>query len=492
MSSPTLRVFIFGCSMRAESIEKTLADHDSVEIIGYVDNDESKWGTLYLQRKIYSFTESFSIYNNDISVSYLIAPQKFVPIEKQLRALGVERIFVNLYELLDNISTVKADAIMGNGKKDVLLICNGGLPKVDNKYRSAFVYRRLLAYKQCGMDIDAFGYIRSTGTNIYEFEGNQIYEGDDCSLVYLLKHKQYDKIFIHFPAEDIMYFVDKYVSETCKVFIWIHGYEVLKWARRSFNYTKEQIEKNIKQFMQADKNKEDFFRRIFIKNNYKFIFVSSWLKETVREDIGMLPKHYQIIPNYIDTDLFNYIPKKKCDVTKVLLIKSNKTRVYANDVAAKAIEVLAYRECFSEMEFDIYGDGELFEENYKSLLEKNYPNVNINQRFLTQREIAELHKANGIFLCPTRQDTQGVSMCEAMSSGLVVVTNNVAAIPEYINESSGALCGYEDYTEMADSIEKLFYDRELFLRLSENAAKFVRAQCGYDNTIQLEINMFQE
>ena len=37
---------------------------------------------------------------------------------------------------------------------------------------------------------------------------------------------------------------------------------------------------------------------------------------------------------------------------------------------------------------------------------------------------------NGIFICPTRQDAQGVSMCEAMSSGLVPITLYNTAIPE--------------------------------------------------------------
>ena len=53
-------------------------------------------------------------------------------------------------------------------------------------------------------------------------------------------------------------------------------------------------------------------------------------------------------------------------------------------------------------------------------------------------------------------------MCEAMSSGLVVVTNKVAAVPEYIDDTVGILCDYEDYLGMADAIEGLYYDRDLF------------------------------
>jgi glycosyltransferase involved in cell wall biosynthesis len=491
MEDHKIRIFIFGCSKRAQAIEESLAYINNIEIIGYVDNDKNKWDSYYLQRKVYSPTEAFSRYKKDESILFVIAPQNFEKIETQLRASGVERIYIHLYELLESLAEVKENYGIEKRNKQVLIISNGGLPKEDNKYRSGFVYRRLLAYKENGIIMDSYGFIRVMGMSKYEYEGNQIYEGDAYGLLHLINNNHYDTIFVHFPTEEVMQYINKYVDDTVKVCIWVHGYEVLKWERRSFNYTKEEIEEKIESLMRSNKEKEDFFRRIFTKDNYRFIFVSNWLKEIVREDMGMLPRYYQVIPNYIDSKLFNYIPKKKCDAAKVLLIKSNKTRMYANDIAAKAIEMLASRMCFAEIEFDIYGDGELFEENYHGLLEKNYPNVHIYRKFLTQIEIADLHKTHGIFLCPTRQDTQGVSMCEAMSSGLVVITNNVAAVPEYINETAGILCDNEDYIGMANALERLFYDRELFLRLSKNAARYVQEKCSYENTVRLELNMIR-
>ena len=50
-----------------------------------------------------------------------------------------------------------------------------------------------------------------------------------------------------------------------------------------------------------------------------------------------------------------------------------------------------------------------------------------------------MHKKNGIFMVPTRLDSQGVSRDEAMSSGLVPITNNVAAIPEFVDDTCGML-----------------------------------------------------
>jgi glycosyltransferase involved in cell wall biosynthesis len=116
-----------------------------------------------------------------------------------------------------------------------------------------------------------------------------------------------------------------------------------------------------------------------------------------------------------------------------------------------------------------------------------YENVHIEKRFLTQQQIADLHKEYGIFLVPTRMDSQGVSRDEAMASGLVPITNNVAAIPEFVDESCGILAPPEDYIAMADGIERLYNSPELFLKMSENAAERVRKQSSEENTIKREI-----
>jgi glycosyltransferase involved in cell wall biosynthesis len=97
---------------------------------------------------------------------------------------------------------------------------------------------------------------------------------------------------------------------------------------------------------------------------------------------------------------------------------------------------------FNELEFRLIGDGALFEETVAPL--RDYPNITVERRFLTQNEIAALHKEYGIFLCPSRWDSQGVSRDEAMSSGLVPVTSSIAAIPEFVDEDCGVLAPAEN------------------------------------------------
>ncbi|WP_204161859.1 glycosyltransferase family 4 protein [Helicobacter apodemus] len=145
--------------------------------------------------------------------------------------------------------------------------------------------------------------------------------------------------------------------------------------------------------------------------------------------------------------------------------KENKYKTYANDLSVKAILALSKKDFFKELEFLIIGDGELFKETLKPL--RGFKNITIQQKFLQQGEIAKLHKEYGIFLNPTRMDSQGVSRDEASSSGLVPITNKVAAIPEFVDENSGMLVEAEDYMGLAHAIEFLYKNPKEFLRLKD-------------------------
>jgi glycosyltransferase involved in cell wall biosynthesis len=224
-----------------------------------------------------------------------------------------------------------------------------------------------------------------------------------------------------------------------------------------------------------------------IPENLKLIFVSNFLAEVVMEDLGFrLPKnHYEVVHNPIDTDLFAYHPKPTEQRKKILSIRPYASRTYANDLSVKAILALTGKSYFKDLEFRMIGDGKLFEEVLAPLC--GFSNVYIEKRFLTHAEIAALHREYGIFLCPTRMDTQGVSRDEAMASGLVPVTNGVAAIPEFVDDSCGILAPGEDAEAMARGIALLYEQPQKFAAMSEAAAKRVRAQSDAQRVIRAEL-----
>ena len=120
---------------------------------------------------------------------------------------------------------------------------------------------------------------------------------------------------------------------------------------------------------------------------------------------------------------------------------------------------------------------------------RQFDNVKLENRFFTQEEIRDLHAEHGIFLSPTRFDSQGVSMCEASSSGLVTISSEVAAVPEFIEHRvSGLLAQPESIDDLADLIEELYFDAELFQRLSKQGSLAMLEKCGRKATIGAEVN----
>lgn len=495
-----IKIIIFGCSIRAEKLEQICKNIPEIDILGYSDSDINKWNTKYLGRNVYTIQDMQRICIKYPDVKILAMPKYYVSVIKQLKRLGFKHIYSCIYEILEEAGLktkyveqfcLSRDSV-DKSKNKILLIGGSGLPKQEELYRSGFIFRRLVEYRKAKLQIDAYGYIDSQYWLNYIYDGEMLIEGGENGLVFLLTHNHYEKVLLHFPSAELIYLCNKYLSKTTQLICWLHGYDILHWKRRKFNYTEKEIIKKGKELDEKSEEKMVFFRELFIRKNTSFIFVSHWLKEVSKEDIGFLPQKYEIIPNYIDQELFSYKEKLSNSRFKLLLIKSNITRMYANDIAAKVILLLSEKDFFKNLKIEIYGDGKLFEENYQEVIDKNFPNVHVHKYYLPQTQIAQLHKEYGIFLCPTRQDTQGVSMCEAMNSGMVVVTNCVAAVPEYANKNCCILCDDENVQQMADEIEKLIYNENEFLRYSKNAASYMKERCGYENTISKELKQIRQ
>jgi glycosyltransferase involved in cell wall biosynthesis len=321
----------------------------------------------------------------------------------------------------------------------------------------------------------------------HEFEDVDVITGSQEVLHQMLSSGRYKTLMVHF-LDASMWEVLKHHIDRIKVVVWVHGAEIQPWHRRDFNYSTDE-ERTVAK-MKSDARME-FWRGLLrpMPANLKLVFVSHYFAEEVMEDIGFrIPEqHYTIIHNPIETDLFSYRPKSPEQRKKILSIRPYASATYANDLSVKAIQLLAEKPWFNDVEFRMIGDGPLFDVTIAPL--RQFKNVFIEKRFLKRFEIAALHKEYGIFLSPTRMDTQGVSRDEAMSSGLVPVTNAVAAVPEFVNGDCGILAPPESVEALAHGVEELYKKPELFLLMSKMAAENVRQQRGKELIITSEIEV---
>ena len=374
------------------------------------------------------------------------------------------------------------------GKEKHLVLTNI-YPSYDDLYRNGFVHARVKAYKKRGVDVDVFQLCDNTPLSYYEFEDVNVTIGSKDKLRNLLQNNSYKSVLVHFLDEK-MWSILKDFTDELKIIVWVHGFEIQPWYRRKHLY---ETKLALKKAKAQSKTRILFWQRLLNEpnRNLKLLFVSQYLADSVTEDLELtIPKeNYEVIHNFIDSDLFTYTPKNPEQRKKILSIRPYANKNYANDLSVQAILELSKKPYFQELEFRLIGDGVLFDKTLKPLRE--FDNVIIEKRFLSQQEIADMHKEYGIFLCPSRIDTHGVSRDEAMSSGLVPVTNGVTAIPEFVNDTCGILACAEDAHGLAEGIVKLYEDPFLFQQMSEAAAQRVRTQCNFDETIGKELTIFE-
>jgi|GEM_PF-461694 len=378
------------------------------------------------------------------------------------------------------------DHILGRG--DALLITKD-YPRYDDLYRYGFVHRRILGYAEAGCRVDVFRFSNSP-LQFDEFEGVNVVAGQGEHLGMLVQGGAYESILVH-AMDPLMWEHVKPMLETRRVVVWVHGAEIQPWFRRLSNFGSDQAARDM---ARRASNKrmamwEDVLRHPH--PNLRVVFVSRYLEEEALNDLGVcLPDgQVHVIPNLVDGELFRHEPKPAELRKRILSVRPFASSVYANDLTVEAIRLLSLEPFFDELEFTIVGDGPLFDQTVAPL--RQYPNVRLEKRFLSQAEIAALHRQHGVFLVPSRMDSQGVSRDEAMASGLVPVTSRVAAIPEFVDEDCAILAEPEDAAGLAAGIARLWADPALFQRMSAAAAEHVRRISGKDSTTGKELILIQ-
>ncbi len=371
-----------------------------------------------------------------------------------------------------------------------IVVVDPDYPRRENLYGDVFVHTRVIAYPP-HWNVSVVGLNTFLEADVrYTWDGIKVFMSNDVNKVrqeILMANPQV--LIIHFIQWQLMGFL---IEINKPLAIFVHGYEALSWRRRLFDYNSigalrflpSYFVRNTKQL----KRFKLFVEQANKKTNICFVFVSEWMKRIASSDINIDFKHPKIIPNGIDSNLFSYSNKDPEQRKSILLIRSFNSRKYAVDIAIKAIIKLSNKSFFNELEFFIYGEGYLFKSLTKPLAK--FQNVYCYNTFLSQEEIANCHKQSGIFLSPTRQDAQGVSMCEAMASGLVPITSLKTAIPEFVTNGVSGFTT-KNVNEIAERIEYLYFNPTIFSKMSREAASAISKKCSVMVTMPQEIELIE-
>lgn len=366
--------------------------------------------------------------------------------------------------------------------KDVLVVVPG-YPSAGNLYLSAFAHTRNRAYVDAGLRVQVAVMTEAWYCMEYTMDELPVYYGPYSELKKLLARKQFKTIVIHFVGEEHYPALDGLITNERLIFI-NHGpettFEIL--PNKCRNYFTAPIEERVE-----NPDKRAYVRKYARKENVEWVFVSEFLKNKAEELMDISFRNAHVIGNYISEERFPYSEKTAEDRKKILVLrKFDNIRVHSIDQVVLAISALSRKSLFSDLTFDIYGDGSYYEELVAPL--RRFENVHLHRTFIPNDQIHTLYDAHGILLIPSRHDAHAVTMSEAGSAGMVVVGSNVTSNPYYMDEAHNhTLADPEDPIALAGIIERLYYDPDEFLAISKRLSDFVHQVSSRENTIDREI-----
>ncbi|MFT3709451.1 MAG: glycosyltransferase [Archangium sp.] len=377
---------------------------------------------------------------------------------------------------------------------DSNLIITPTYPSSNHLYLSGFVHSRVQGYRRRGLKpvllciFNSYGY-----ETAYDFEGVRVLRGDLNAMLFTLNKHRFSKIGIHFFDEHYALALDRAVgNRDAELLLWCHGPETLFYDLPAVNgryFTKP--EQPSAETQERFRTLHRVMRSYDARRNVRWVFVSEWMRSRSRELLGLKFERSEVIPNTIDTELFLPVERSPEDRLRVLMIRRyDDERKYAVDLAVQAIVELSRRPIFRSMRFTIVGDGPAHETLFAPI--SQFSNVTFLKRFASHDEIAALHRTHGLGLFPTRYDSQGVSACEAASSGVVVVSSDCSAISEFLPRALGILAPENSALGLADALERLANDPELHERTSKRLSAHIERNCSADMTVGREAALFQE
>ncbi|MFH1664267.1 MAG: glycosyltransferase [archaeon] len=193
-------------------------------------------------------------------------------------------------------------------------------------------------------------------------------------------------------------------------------------------------------------------------------------------------KNVKVLPNGINFKLFNSVKCNK-DLKQKKLVYFGRISFEKNiEVLIDTLELLEETALLS-----IIGSGPALEKLKEKAKEKNLEKRVFFTGALKGKELAEKVAESNVFITAATMETQGLTIAEAMATGMPCIGANKMAIPETIKEEvNGFLFEPFNAREAAEKIKKLFSDKTLYNRLSVNAVKKAEENSREKRALKLE------
>jgi glycosyltransferase involved in cell wall biosynthesis len=216
--------------------------------------------------------------------------------------------------------------------------------------------------------------------------------------------------------------------------------------------------------------------RIMTSRADRVLALSEFSKLQIADVYGIRPERIHVMYGGVDPVFFTDLPKKEKD--HFILLFSGRLdgpgQQKGLDTLLEALPVISRRH---RVKLHILGAGPGLESFQKMVSRLK---LESNVRFLGFKEypaLAEIYQQADLFVLPTRRESFGLVLAEAMAAGLPIVSTRVGAVPEVVRDGeTGVLIPPDDPEACARAINSLLDDtvrmKEMGRKGRERAMQF--------------------
>ena len=147
----------------------------------------------------------------------------------------------------------------------------------------------------------------------------------------------------------------------------------------------------------------------------------------------------------------------------------------------------------TNIHFLIVGQGSLLGEMKQKTTSMGLDNYVKFAGYIPHEKIVEFHQKLSVFISVSTRESFGVAVLEAAACGVPAITSNVGGLPEVNqNNYTGYVIPPNDPEKLANSIFKLFKDKNLKDQMEKNARDRVAKQFNWNKNVIQMVNVYQE
>ncbi len=212
----------------------------------------------------------------------------------------------------------------------------------------------------------------------------------------------------------------------------------------------------------------------------KIIISSKEAKQFITKEFAVSESKILVIPNYIDTKLFKYMPEVQKEKGRICCIAK-----FADDKnllnLIKALEK-------TEIRLVLIGSGEK-ERELKTLVKNLQVNVEFLGNVPNEQLPIELNKSE-LFILPSLFEGNPKVLLEAMACGLPVIGTDVVGVREIIiHKQNGYLCE-TNVESISPAIKEVLANPDLKNQITIEARKTIEESFGLESVLRQELSLY--